>query len=65
MREKALLHSPKDEEVRERAYQIYLDHGCEEGHDLENWLSAQRELEQAADAELERANTRKPVAPGR
>ena len=38
---------PSDEEIRERAYQIYLKRGCEDGYDLSDWLAAKLELEQA------------------
>ena len=35
---------PDRDEVARRAYQIYLRKGQPEGHDLENWLEAEREL---------------------
>ena len=38
---------PSDEEIRERAYQICLKRGCEEGCDLSDWLVAKLELAQA------------------
>jgi hypothetical protein len=33
-----------DEEIRLRAYQIFLNRGGEHGHDLEDWLHAEREI---------------------
>ena len=33
------------EEIRLRAYEIYLERGEKPGHDLDNWLQAERELE--------------------
>ena len=30
--------------IAERAYQLYMSRGCEEGRDLEDWLKAEREL---------------------
>lgn len=33
------------EEIRIRAYKIYVEHGAQPGHDLEDWLQAERELE--------------------
>jgi hypothetical protein len=30
--------------IAERAYELYVSRGCEEGHDLEDWLKAEREL---------------------
>jgi hypothetical protein len=32
------------EQIRKRAYELYLEHGCEDGRDLEDWLAAEREL---------------------
>ncbi len=34
----------RDEKIRRRAYEIYLERGGEPGHDLEHWLQAEREL---------------------
>ena len=33
-----------EEQVRQRAYQLYEQRGCEHGHDVEDWLMAEREL---------------------
>ena len=30
--------------VRARAYWLYEDRGCEDGHDLEDWLRAESEV---------------------
>ncbi len=35
---------PTDDEVRVRAYQIFLARGAVPGRDLEDWLQAEREL---------------------
>lgn len=35
----------RDEEIRRRAYEIYLERGEQPGHDLDDWLRAERELE--------------------
>ncbi len=32
------------EEIQRRAWERYLLRGCEDGHDLEDWLEAEREL---------------------
>ena len=37
--------SPRLEEIRVRAYEIYMERGGQPGHDLEDWLQAERELE--------------------
>jgi DUF2934 family protein len=33
-----------DEEIRQRAYEIYLDRGATPGLELDDWLQAEREL---------------------
>jgi hypothetical protein len=33
-----------DEEIQRLAYHIYLSRGGQEGHELEDWLQAEREL---------------------
>ena len=35
---------PKVEEVELRAYQIYIERGGADGHDVDDWLQAEREL---------------------
>jgi len=35
---------PTHEEIAARAYQIYLERGCQHGHDLDDWLQAEYEL---------------------
>ncbi len=30
--------------VRKRAYELYVDRGMDEGHDLEDWFRAEQEL---------------------
>jgi hypothetical protein len=32
------------EQIEQRAYQLYLERGCEDGNDLADWLAAEREL---------------------
>jgi hypothetical protein len=38
-------NSVRDEEIRRRAYDIYLERGGQPGRDLDDWLQAERELE--------------------
>jgi len=38
-------NSARDEEIRRRAYEIYLERGEQPGRDLDDWLQAERELE--------------------
>lgn len=35
-----------DEAVRSRAYEKYEERGREQGHDLDDWLDAERELQE-------------------
>ena len=35
---------PTREEIELRAYQIYVDRGGTDGHDVEDWMQAEREL---------------------
>jgi hypothetical protein len=37
-------------EIASRAYDLYLARGCEHGHDVEDWLRAERELNAAPHA---------------
>jgi outer membrane protein TolC len=36
------------EVVAQRAYELYLERGGEDGRDLEDWLTAERELRESA-----------------
>jgi len=41
----AMPDSRTDEEtIRKRAYELYVDRGMEDGHDLEDWCRAEEEL---------------------
>ena len=33
-----------EQDIRRRAYEIYLERGVQPGHELEDWLQAEREL---------------------
>jgi hypothetical protein len=35
---------PTEDEIRLRAYEIYLEHGCPDGEDLGDWFQAEKEL---------------------
>jgi hypothetical protein len=41
-------HKPSHEEIRLRAYEIYLERGGLPGNELDDWLQAERELERPA-----------------
>lgn len=37
---------PADEDIRLRAYQIFVERGATPGHEVDDWLQAERELRQ-------------------
>lgn len=37
-----------DDDIARRAYDLFLARGCEHGHDIEDWLQAERELKNPA-----------------
>jgi len=41
-------NSARTEEIRRRAYEIYLERGKQSGRDVDDWLQAERELERGA-----------------
>ena len=38
--------TPTDEEIRARAYEMYLERGGDDGLDFDDWVRAERELRQ-------------------
>jgi hypothetical protein len=48
------IDKPNHEEIRLRAYEIYLERGRLPGHELDDWLQAERELERLALAKANR-----------
>ena len=44
-REVSTANSTRDQEIRLRAYEIYLERGEQPGRDVDDWLQAERELE--------------------
>jgi hypothetical protein len=38
---------PTKEQISLRAYEIYLARGCEDGHDLTDWIEAERQLSES------------------
>jgi hypothetical protein len=41
-------NSAREEEIKLRAYEIYLERGEQPGRELDDWLQAERELEGGA-----------------
>lgn len=44
--EKLIEKAPTPEEIRQRAFEIHIEHGGIHGCDLDDWLQAERELQQ-------------------
>jgi hypothetical protein len=42
---------PTNEEIQVRAYELYLQCGCDGGHDVQHWLEAESELTGASSAQ--------------
>jgi hypothetical protein len=40
--------SPTAQEIEKRAYELYLERGCADGHDVEDWLAAEVELSKSS-----------------
>jgi hypothetical protein len=40
------LNRPTDEQIRQRAHEIFVQHGRKPGYDVDNWLQAEYELMQ-------------------
>jgi hypothetical protein len=41
---RSIASAPSEEEIRIRAYRRYLERGASDGHDIEDWVEAEREL---------------------
>lgn len=52
---------PGTDAIAARAYQLFLERGCEHGRELDDWLAAERELvvATAAAVTVRRANDRR------
>lgn len=43
---------PTPEQIAQRAYELYLERGREDGHEVEDWIAAEKELTELAEARL-------------
>jgi hypothetical protein len=50
-----------DQTVRERAYHLWMESGCEDGNAAAHWLAAQREILSASLAEIGRVTNSEPA----
>jgi hypothetical protein len=39
------LRGPVKDEIKHRAYALYLIRGCEQGRDVEDWVRAEKEMD--------------------
>jgi Protein of unknown function (DUF2934) len=46
--EASVSYGPTQEQIRLRAYQLYLERGGHHGQELDDWLRAERELQKVA-----------------
>jgi hypothetical protein len=56
---------PTREEIMARAYQLYLERGRQDGHDVDDWLQAEYELMQMPVRVLAELPTPTPPPPGK
>jgi hypothetical protein len=40
--------NPTHSDIAKRAFELYCERGCRDGHDLDDWLQAERELQETA-----------------
>jgi len=40
-------NQPREDKVRQRAYEIYLARGAQQGDEVSDWLAAEREFEES------------------
>ena len=41
---KVAMQRPTHDEIAARAYQLFLERGCQHGHDVDDWLQAEYEM---------------------
>ena len=47
------VKTPSRDDVARRAYELFQARGAEPGHELENWLEAERELSRTPENEVQ------------
>ena len=62
--ETAATDSPTESEIAIVAYQLWLDHGCPDGSDREDWLRAEAMLKNALVAKCEDLSRRPSIPRG-
>jgi hypothetical protein len=54
-REVSVVNTVRDEEIRRRAYEIYLERGEQSGRELDDWLQAELEFGRVLVSRAQRA----------
>jgi hypothetical protein len=49
----AISTDPTEDQIRQRAHEIYLQRGCQDGMEIEDWLQAEAELRAAQEEHLQ------------
>jgi hypothetical protein len=44
----AIASGVTESDIARRAFELYCDRGCDDGHDVDDWLNAERELSEAS-----------------
>lgn len=59
------MHTPHEDDIRDRAYALWIEAGSPDGRDQEFWHSAVRELSEEGDvdASQEASDVTQPVPP--
>jgi Protein of unknown function (DUF2934) len=60
------IKAPSEVEIQQRAYELFLERGCEPGRDVEDWLKAEQELTElveltASETEELRPESQEPI----
>jgi hypothetical protein len=55
------IHRPSRRQIAARAYQIYLERGRQDGHDMDDWLQAEYELMKLPIRKIAELTSWKPV----
>jgi hypothetical protein len=53
---------PREEQIRQRAYEIYLSREGQEGNEVSDWLSAENELKESSEQQPAAKKARAAVA---
>jgi hypothetical protein len=58
-----MARKPSREEVEIRAYEIYVERGGQDGHDVEDWIAAEEELNTRLASKAEKTSSTQTAAP--